>query len=1123
MFTVDLKESTEAELRQELAEKGLGSSEIDQYVKEVNGVQKIKDFPDVGPVKALVVNNPGNSLLMLGVTIELTADGKLQSVSFPKTSEKASSLLLASKSSSSGINGRSYMSGFTQWELPKPTDPKYPDLFILTGRNGVGKTQLLKYIYRNLGGDHNAQVFFLGKHHESYSNSLIDFFPGYENNKRYALSIARDEDSNVDDVLFEDDTGRYSFVKGTLNEIAEMLKTLPAAILDNDNALDEVIIRHIASSLQRDANNADNFFSGILTCFRFLGKEQEFIQSFTRNIQAHGFMFNVKLEDELSSDGTIKWRLETPEGTLINYDDLSSGQKALFNFISWSYRIPDDLGDAFDMRYKVMLLDEPDMHLDPDLAKELFKSLSFFTAEGIQVIMTTHRIDTVSLAREGSVFTIEDKAIIPCTKMDALLRMTQNSRELVSLKAPVFTESHNDMLFYSIMRSHLARVCQTLTPTQLLSSSFFSSIGVSDRKQLLSRRYLPEFLSVAQDADGGKGGTKQVATSMARETAVLDKKKSTSGGDANLGLHYPFAILDNDYGDGQETVKSTDVLKGRTLVIDRHSLESFLFDPMILFSILSRDDIDQYFEKTTLFDLHAQDCIKWSQAKILHQDELQNAISDYFIFFAHTILNNLLLIDNSHVTGAVIRICSFLGCKLLPKDLWKTMFDNGKIPFNQPFLQQFSQTLAVDQKSLGTPTKNCKVDFLSVIRNVFKAEYPSLCTDTYTIAETLALSQTASIKYVNTALGHEVTLLYPRFFIDFRGHNLEDIFVKKFFTTGGTITIDNFVIDKLREATGFFFPSDLAQMFFGLDRKISDQMIPIVTPHKTSIVPPTTALVSVAAPVAPPPTSPTTPKINWFYSRWRDWQYRQELQRLEKILKEHKITLTPKEALASKLYRGQLIKIHPDKIETRKDPALNKKALEDAQFYQKFVEEFNNPHIQKTNTVQYSLQGLSTGIRMLDTTTEIIRTSYDVYNLGKWDNIGNLAVSASSLLATIPKFSKYHIATSLVPGVASISYQFWNNDYIDAIKSSVTLAIFTAAPYAIMALSPLPGTGHILTAGIIFWSGYNTEQNILSLCEEHKNTKTYVDSVCEAVSLPTFWTTTDELLETKISGEAPEN
>lgn len=77
------------------------------------------------------------------------------------------------------------------------------------------------------------------------------------------------------------------------------------------------------------------------------------------------------------------------------YNKLSSGQKSLITMISWAYKY-----------YKrgLIILDEVDKHLDPPLIKILLDIIyDAFLRRGINVIMTTRRLDTITLLREREV------------------------------------------------------------------------------------------------------------------------------------------------------------------------------------------------------------------------------------------------------------------------------------------------------------------------------------------------------------------------------------------------------------------------------------------------------------------------------------------------------------------------------------------------------------------------------------------------------------------------------------------------------------------------------------------------------------------------------------------------
>jgi energy-coupling factor transporter ATP-binding protein EcfA2 len=119
--------------------------------------------------------------------------------------------------------------------------------------------------------------------------------------------------------------------------------------------------------------------------------------------------------------------------------NLSSGEKLILNIYTWLYYHQglcfDNGTKEFVGKANIILLDEPDKHLDPELCKLFYEIVNdeFVQKQKIQVIMTTHKPDTVHFAQSENVFILEDRRIT-CDKQNAISRMTKNLRPTINNK-----------------------------------------------------------------------------------------------------------------------------------------------------------------------------------------------------------------------------------------------------------------------------------------------------------------------------------------------------------------------------------------------------------------------------------------------------------------------------------------------------------------------------------------------------------------------------------------------------------------------------------------------------------------------------------------------------------------
>src|SRR5690625_1801065 len=108
----------------------------------------------------------------------------------------------------------------------------------------------------------------------------------------------------------------------------------------------------------------------------------------------------MKFDDVYLDENPFKFAVETPRGT-IDIDELSSGEKEILNtYIHFHHLNPSD---------SIILFDEPDVHLHPELERRYLRILKTF-AEGNQMFLTTHAPEMMIEAGSESLFTVDRKS-----------------------------------------------------------------------------------------------------------------------------------------------------------------------------------------------------------------------------------------------------------------------------------------------------------------------------------------------------------------------------------------------------------------------------------------------------------------------------------------------------------------------------------------------------------------------------------------------------------------------------------------------------------------------------------------------------------------------------------------
>ncbi|EGC38789.1 hypothetical protein DICPUDRAFT_75661 [Dictyostelium purpureum] len=198
-------------------------------------------------------------------------------------------------------------------------------------------------------------------------------------------------------------------------------------------------------------------------------------------LERHGFQYWYKA-NEGSNSNTKNFVLTKQVGGLsINIEPgaLSSGEKVALGLLSQLFYFrgisAEGKNPAETPHLDVMLLDEPDRHLDPELCKKMYEIIyqEFVKKHHVQVFMTTHRPDAVFFAPDNSIYTLGEGSRLIIDPAAAINRMTSNmitpapnQRSAASMlsggKLAVFedvsyvlAENEDDVKFYNIIYQKL--------------------------------------------------------------------------------------------------------------------------------------------------------------------------------------------------------------------------------------------------------------------------------------------------------------------------------------------------------------------------------------------------------------------------------------------------------------------------------------------------------------------------------------------------------------------------------------------------------------------------------------------------------------------------------------------
>ena len=339
-----------------------------------------------------------------------------------------------------------------------------PSFAVLTGVNGVGKTQLLNMLGNQLNPVFNSLYSGSGEYAPMILSSSVASdlsIDGLIKYKNKLLDNQATEKSNLNVLRIYEDNVRQKErnLQFTADEVErrrilhdiESNKRNAQNLINRNKKLHEyaydVELGRISSILGKDpfnltdseiieyANPYFNTLTEVQDYERFVMQEEnerneKFIllskekreneiaavrdaersfQAINRLFSKYGFDYFTML-DPFPTDKSRKGEIlfEGKNGEIVRYDALSSGEQMIVKFIIWA------MGkDIRGNRINTMLLDEPDAHLHPSMSKMMVDILYEISrpqsegGSGIRIIITTHSPSTVAFAPEESLYVME--------------------------------------------------------------------------------------------------------------------------------------------------------------------------------------------------------------------------------------------------------------------------------------------------------------------------------------------------------------------------------------------------------------------------------------------------------------------------------------------------------------------------------------------------------------------------------------------------------------------------------------------------------------------------------------------------------------------------------------------
>ena len=429
-------------------------------------------------------------------------------------------------------------------------------LIVLTGRNGCGKTRLLESIQKNMsvvdldGQQITNQEVILVSHAQLTPN-----FGGAYNDAQFQTKITSslqmfDQVKNDFDFPYDPQKAQhrsrmygeslpYESLYNLCASIARYLNK-PAGELTHDeikvhfedyvpSVLGFQNISGICNRyIQRKKLNRFNrfcaeqegedvaFLTDELFFERFGGEPWVIINKIIESTFDNKFKFT---EPDVSSQSYsyTATLFQQDNGQPVSVEALSSGEKtllwlALTLFNSQYY---DQLAVKTP---KLLLLDEPDAFLHPQMVVKMYRVLIEFSESfNTKIIITTHSPTTVALSPENSTYIVNEKSIRPVSKDEGVAELLDGVTQISinpENRRQVFVESQYDANVYQSIYSKLLHISNCIDAK--ISLSFVSSgpkmpeLQLKDKVRQVLKIDDQELLCEFVDSINGVGNCVQV-------------------------------------------------------------------------------------------------------------------------------------------------------------------------------------------------------------------------------------------------------------------------------------------------------------------------------------------------------------------------------------------------------------------------------------------------------------------------------------------------------------------------------------------------------------------------------------------------------------------------------------
>lgn len=506
--------------------------------------------------------------------------------------------------------------------IPNFTWDSIPALSVITGVNGSGKTKLLEAIDITIKKQHeNISVLFQVELEQKPSPDEHGYIPWQRNFSGLEGAYYADfqaelqnfiSQAKINRIKIHNDKNLYDInekIKKILNQETQtqsdafynsesFLNAFEKAWINvKDAILNEQIGRHILSYKKREEKLIVDAFHNNKISELVIENELGVTpwDLINQQFKKYNFKYHINSPKDSQSRYEVKFISNISPDIEIHFSRLSSGEQMIVMLILWAFN--EELGQF----KKLLLLDEPDAHLHPEMALMFKEIISEVVVKqfGVQVIMTTHSPTTLCWFEEESIFLMDpQKGIIKTNKQEAMNKLTSGLVFVHQNFKIIIVEDSDDCKFH-----------QQIFDNLLLNN-------------FLNKTDSLIFRSVNTKKEGG-GKTKVIGIG----THWQELSANTEIEPLICGL------VDRDKDNNQS-------FSNNIKVLTRYCFENYLADPLIIFALM----VQEKEENIKKFS-HKEIGYQHGEEYRFKKGEIQNTqkIVDY-------VLNQLMQLPDSKIT-----------------------------------------------------------------------------------------------------------------------------------------------------------------------------------------------------------------------------------------------------------------------------------------------------------------------------------------------------------------------------------------------------------------------------------------------------------------------------------------